>query len=261
MDLGGSRKAMETMRAPSAICLPVRRKKGTPAQRQLSISQRRATKVSVSESRGHPLAPAVPLVLAPDDLGRVDGAHGAEDLVLLLVDGPGLEGGRGLHGHEGQDLEEVGDDHVPEGAGLLVEGRPGDPTDRVSGTSIWMWSMCSRFQIGSNSPLAKRKARMFWAASLPRKWSMRKTWSSSKTSWTTRVEPPGAGQVGAEGLLHDDPGPVGQPGLAQGRGPPRRRRGAGCSGSAAGAARRRARPRRARPPWPGRRPRRTRARS
>ena len=42
-----------------------------------------------------------------------------------------------------------------------------------------------RFQIGSNSPLAKRKARMFWAASLPRKWSIRKTCSSAKTSWTS----------------------------------------------------------------------------
>ena len=29
---------------------------------------------------------------------------------------------------------------------------------------------------------------MFWAASLPRKWSMRNTWSSSKTSWTDDVE-------------------------------------------------------------------------
>ena len=40
--------------------------------------------------------------------------------------------------------------------------------------SIWTWSMKFRFQIGSNSPLAKRKARMFCAASLPRKWSIRK---------------------------------------------------------------------------------------
>ncbi len=39
-----------------------------------------------------------------------------------------------------------------------------------------------RFQMGSNSPLAKRNARMFCAASLPRKWSMRKIWSSSNTS-------------------------------------------------------------------------------
>ncbi len=41
--------------------------------------------------------------------------------------------------------------------------------------------MWSRFQIGSKSPLANRKARMFCAASLPRKWSMRKICSSSKT--------------------------------------------------------------------------------
>ena len=40
--------------------------------------------------------------------------------------------------------------------------------------SIWMWSMKLRFQIGSNSPFAKRNARMFCAASLPRKWSIRK---------------------------------------------------------------------------------------
>ncbi len=45
---------METIRAPSAICLPVRRKKGTPAHRQLSISHRSATKVSVSESSATP---------------------------------------------------------------------------------------------------------------------------------------------------------------------------------------------------------------
>ena len=47
--------------------------------------------------------------------------------------------------------------------------------------------MCWRFQMGSNSPLANRKARMFWAASFPRKWSMRYTWSSSKTSCTTAL--------------------------------------------------------------------------
>ena len=40
---------MEMMRAPSAMRFPVRRKNGTPAQRQLSISQRRAMNVSVSE--------------------------------------------------------------------------------------------------------------------------------------------------------------------------------------------------------------------
>ena len=48
--------------------------------------------------------------------------------------------------------------------------------------SIWMWSMKLRFQIGSNRPLANRKARMFWAASLPRKWSIRKICRSRNVS-------------------------------------------------------------------------------
>src|SRR5208282_3755642 len=44
--------------------------------------------------------------------------------------------------------------------------------------------MCERFQIGSNSPFANRNARMLSTDSLPRKWSMRKTWDSSKTACT-----------------------------------------------------------------------------
>ena len=47
---GGSLNAIEMIRAPSASFLPVRRKNGTPAQRQLSISTLSATNVSVSES-------------------------------------------------------------------------------------------------------------------------------------------------------------------------------------------------------------------
>ncbi len=47
--------------------------------------------------------------------------------------------------------------------------------------------MWLRFQIGSNSPLAKRSARMFCAASLPRKWSMRKIRSSSKIPWSVSL--------------------------------------------------------------------------
>ena len=84
--------------------------------------------------------------------------------------------------------------------------------------------MWLRFQIGSKRPLAKRRARMFCAASLPRKWSMRKTCSSSKTSWTIGVQLPGAREVGAERLLHDHPRALGQPGVAE---HPHRRRVAG----------------------------------
>ena len=45
---GGSRNVTEMIRDPSAISLPVRMKKGTPAQRQLSISQHSAIIVSAS---------------------------------------------------------------------------------------------------------------------------------------------------------------------------------------------------------------------
>ena len=50
--------------------------------------------------------------------------------------------------------------------------------------SICTWSMKLRFQIGSKRPFAKRNARMFCAASLPRKWSIRKIWLSSNVSCT-----------------------------------------------------------------------------
>ena len=72
--------------------------------------------------------------------------------------------------------------------------------------SIWTWSMKLRFQIGSNRPLAKRNARMFCAASLPRKWSIRKICDSSNASCTKSLSRDRAGQVVAERLLHDHPG-------------------------------------------------------
>jgi hypothetical protein len=81
--------------------------------------------------------------------------------------------------------------------------------------SIWTWSMKSRFQIGSKRPLAKRNARMFCAASLPRKWSMRKIWLSSNGLVDLVVEDDRAVEVGAERLLHDDARTIDQPRVAQ----------------------------------------------
>ena len=74
--------------------------------------------------------------------------------------------------------------------------------------------MWSRFQTGSKRPLAKRSARMFWTASLPRKWSMRKICSSAKTV-DGSVQGLRRREVRAEGLLHDHPRPLGQTGVAQ----------------------------------------------
>src|SRR5579862_5593431 len=47
--------------------------------------------------------------------------------------------------------------------------------------------MCWRLQIGSNSPLANRKARMLSTDSLPRKWSMRNTCDSENTACTASL--------------------------------------------------------------------------
>src|SRR5581483_5760809 len=64
---------------------------------------------------------AVALVLPAHDVGRIERAHRAEHLVLLVADRLGLELRWRLHRREGEDLEEVRDDHVAERASLLVE--------------------------------------------------------------------------------------------------------------------------------------------
>ncbi len=74
---------------------------------------------------------AVADVLPAHDVVRLDRRHRAEDLVLLLADGIGLEGRRRLHRGEGEHLEEVGDDHVAIGAGALVEVGPLREAERL----------------------------------------------------------------------------------------------------------------------------------
>ena len=70
----------------------------------------------------------------------------------------------------------------------LVEAAAALHVRASSGTSICTDSMLRRSQAGSNRPLAKRSARMFWTASLPRKWSIRNTCSSSTTLLEGGVE-------------------------------------------------------------------------
>ena len=59
--------------------------------------------------------------------------------------------------------------------------------EMVSGTSTCTKLTWSRFQSGSKSRLAKRSARMLSIDSLPRKWSIRKTWVSSKVALMTSL--------------------------------------------------------------------------
>ena len=71
---------------------------------------------------------AVALVLAAHDGGRVERAQGVEDGVLGGDERVRVERLGRLHGHEREHLEEMGDDHVAEGARLLVEAAA--PADR-----------------------------------------------------------------------------------------------------------------------------------
>ena len=61
MLLGGSLNAIDMIRWPSARRLPVRRKNGTPAQRQLSMEHLSAMKVSVSERESTPSSVRYPM--------------------------------------------------------------------------------------------------------------------------------------------------------------------------------------------------------
>ena len=107
MLLGGSRKAMEMIRWPSASRLPVRRKNGTPAQRQLSIEHFTDEGFGIGLRVDAFLGP-ISRVLPADDVLRVDRQHAAEDLILFLTDGRRLQGCRRFHRHESEDLEQVG---------------------------------------------------------------------------------------------------------------------------------------------------------
>ena len=70
----------------------------------------------------------VALVLAADDLVRIDHPEGLHDLVLLLAQRLRRQRRRRLHGDVAEQLQQVGDDHVAVGAGALVEA--GAVTDR-----------------------------------------------------------------------------------------------------------------------------------
>ena len=213
----GSRKPSVTTCRPSPSALPERRKNGTPAQRQLSSSTRSATNVSVSEPGVDAGLVAVALVLAAHDLCRVRAAACASKTFVLLVP-QGLRrratAGR-LHRHEPQELEQVRDDHVPEGAGAFEEVARGPRSPIVSGTSICTWLMWSRFQTGSKRPLANRRARMLSHRLLAEEVVDAEHLGLVEDGVDRRVERPGRREIRAERLLDDDAGVLGEAGRAE----------------------------------------------
>ena len=72
-----------------------------------------------------------------------------------------------------QDLEPMRDHHVAAGAGGFKEARAPAEAERLKHVDLHVVDKPG-FQVGSKRPLAKRKARVFCAGSLSRKWSMQK---------------------------------------------------------------------------------------
>ena len=111
----------------SAMALPARRKNGTPPHRGESKSTRNAPKVSVSESGRHAGHRAVAVVLAADEVLRVDrpGRHQHLGLLvahlLLVAKGLGALVDRLLHGEQRHHLQQVVLHDVAQRADRVVE--------------------------------------------------------------------------------------------------------------------------------------------
>ena len=109
------------------IALPLRRRNGTPCQRQFSTCSLIAPKVAVSLSGRHARLVPVLAVLAADRVGEhllgLHDADRAEHLHLFVADGVGLEAGGGLHRRERHQLQQVALEHVPQHAHRVVVRR------------------------------------------------------------------------------------------------------------------------------------------
>ena len=214
IDSGGSLNAIEMTRAPSASFLPVRRKNGTPAQRQLSISiLQRDEGLGVGVLRDLLLA-AVAAVLAADDVVRLDRLHRAEHLELLVADRARQERGGRLHRHEREHLHQVGDHHVAVGAGGLVERRAALEAERLGHVDLHVLdevAVPDRLEEPVGEAEREDVLRRLLAEEVVDPEDLRLV----EDLVHLVVEGHGGREVGAERLLHDDPRPLDQAGLVE----------------------------------------------
>ena len=157
---------------------------------------------------------AIADVLPADDLARLDRQHGAEDLVLLLADRARLERGRRLHRHEGEHLEQVGDDHVAVGAGRLVEAGSRLEAEGLGHVDLHVVDVVAvpdRLEQPVGEPEGEDVLRRLLAEEVVDAEDLRLVEGLVEDG----VELAGAVQVGAERLLHDDPGALDQVGLGE----------------------------------------------
>ena len=172
-------------------------------------------------------------VLTPDDVAGQDRQHRAEDLVLLLADRLRLQGRRGLHGGEGEHLEQVGDHHVPVGAGGFVEARALLEAQRLRDVDLHVVDVVpvpDRLE----EPVGEAEGEDVLRRLLAEEVVDAEDLLLVEDLVELGVERACGGEVGAEGLLHDDPAALHQAGVAKLVRRPTARPSAGRSGSAAG---------------------------
>ena len=164
--------------------------------------------------RCHAVDLAVAHVLPTDHVGRVDRLHRAEDLVLLLADGPWLQRGGRLHRHEGQHLEQVGHHHVAVGAGGLVELGAGAQAERLGHVDLHVVDVVAvpdRLEQPVREPERQDVLRRLLAEEVVDPEDLLLVEHLVQRG----VERPRRRQVGAEGLFHDDPAALDQLGLVE----------------------------------------------
>ncbi len=160
------------------------------------------------------LLAAVAAVLAADDVMRLDRLHRAEHLELLVADRARQQRGRRLHRHERQHLHQVGDHHVAVGTGGLVERRAALEAERLGHVDLHMLdevAVPDRLEQAVGEAEREDVLRRLLAQEVVDPEDLRLVEDLVHLA----VEGDGGREVGAERLLHDDPGPLHQAGLVE----------------------------------------------
>ena len=170
----------------------------------------------MSEAGSTPVLLAVAGVLAADDVLGPQRRHRVEDLLALEPERLRLQRGRRLHRDEAEHLEEVGDDHVAEGAGFLVEAPPHLDRERLRDVDLDVVDVVAvpdrlEHPVGEahGEQVLHRLAAEVVVDAVDA--------ALLEDAVQRRVERPGRLEVGAERLLGDHPRALSQPDLPERR--------------------------------------------
>ena len=147
------------------------------------------------------------MVLPADDVVRLERPHRPEHLELLVADRPRRQGRRRLHRHERQHLHQVGDHHVAVGAGRLVERRAHLQAERLRDVDL---DVVDEVAVPDRLEQAVREAER---QDVLRRLLAEEVVDPEDLLLAEHLVQPGVEllgrlEVGAERLLHDDPGPL-----------------------------------------------------